>query len=276
MKSLVVLVKFQLAITSFTQLTQSQSQSQSVTDSGVSDSALGEQGVPGDLMMAAAAEAGTSEGSVNAAGLSAKRGDGDNQPVDSWAQVTGRTHASLFSGTASDHVTQIRPIFLAYNRVTIEGHCIPISDIVFALAHAVGDANQIDGVQAMHSGWNIYMKTEQDRAQLLMTGINLAGRHVSLSVFRRDQGNMVKIIVKDLPLHEVLNSIVLSELKLHAKVSSDVKYCNVFVNGKRTHMQNGDRFAYVTQEEILKIPDDLFVQGFKARIFKPPKFQKCH
>ncbi len=117
------------------------------------------------------------------------------------------------------------------------------------------------------------MKTEQDRAQLLMTGINLARRHVSLSVSRRDQGDTVKIIVKDLPLHEVSNSVILSELKLHAKVSLDVKYCNVFINGKRTYMQNGDRFAYVTQEEMSKIPDGLFVQGFKARNFKLPKFR---
>ncbi len=120
------------------------------------------------------------------------------------------------------------------------------------------------------------MKTEQDRAQLLMTGINLAGQHVSLSVSRRDQGDTVKIIVKDLPLHEISNGTVLSELKQHTKVSSDVKYCNIYVDGKRTHLQNGDWFAYVTQEEMSKIPDGLFVQGFKARIFKPPKFQTCH
>ncbi len=137
MKSLVVLAKFQLAITSFTQLTQSQS----VIDSGVSDGALGEQGVPRELMIATAAEAGMSGGSVNAAGLSIEGGDRDNQLVDSWAQVIGRTHVSLFSGTASDHVTQIRPVFLAYNRVTIEGHCIPLSEVVSALAHAVGNAN---------------------------------------------------------------------------------------------------------------------------------------
>ncbi len=109
-----------------------------------------------------------------------------------------------------------------------------------------------------------------------MTGINLVGRHVSLSVSRRDQSNTVKIIIKDLPLHEISNGIMLSELKQHAKVSSDVKYCNVYVNGKRMHLQNRDRFAYVTQEEMSKIPDTLFVQGFKARIFKPPKFQTCH
>ena len=40
-------------------------------------------------------------------------------------------------------------------------------------------------------------------------------------------------------------------------------------------MRNGDRFAYVTQEEMSKLPDGLFVQGFKAQIFKPPKFQTC-
>ena len=199
MKSLVVPVKFQLAIMSFTQLTQSQC----VTDSGVSDGALGEQGVPRDLTMAAATDAGMSGGPVNVAdqtaGLSAEGGDGDNQPVDSQAQIAGKTHASLFSGTASNHVTQIRLVFLAYNRVVVEGHHILLSEVVSALAHAVGNANQIDGIQVMHSGWNIYMKTEQDRAQLLITGINLARRHVSLTVSRRDQGDTVKIIVKDLP-----------------------------------------------------------------------------
>ena len=59
-------------------------------------------------------------------------------------------------------------------------------------------------------------------------------------------------------------------------MSLDVKYCNVYVDGKRTHLRNRDRFAYMTQEEISKIPNGLFVQGFKARIFKPPKFQTCH
>ena len=213
MKSLVVPVKFQPAIILFTQLTQSQS----VTDSGVSDGALGEQGVPRDLTMAAAANAGTSEGTMNEAGqtacLHAEGGDGDNQLVDSWAQIAGKTHESLFTGTASEHVTQIRLVFLAYNRVAVEGHHIPISEVVSALAYTVGNVNQIDGIQVMQSGWNIYMKTEQDRAQLLMTRINLARRHISLSVSRRDQGYTVKIIVKDLPLHKISNGVVLSELK---------------------------------------------------------------
>ncbi len=132
----------------FTQSTQSQSQS--VTDSGVSDGAIGEQG---ELTMAAVAAAGTSKGmgteAGQTAGLRTEGGDGDNQPVDSWAQIAGKTHESLFTGTASEHITQVRPVFLAYNRVAVEGHHIPISEVVSALAHAVGDANQIDGVQVI-------------------------------------------------------------------------------------------------------------------------------
>ncbi len=159
MKSLVAPVKFQLAITSFTQSTQSVS----IADSGVSDGVLGEQGVQRDLTMAAAA-ASMSEGSGNetghTAGLRTEGSDGEGQLVDSWAQIAGKTHESLLTGTASEHVTKIRPVFLAYNRVAIEGHCILISEVVSALAHVVGDANQIDGVQVMRLGWNIYMKTE--------------------------------------------------------------------------------------------------------------------
>ncbi len=99
---------------------------------------------------------------------------------DTWASITGKQYYSLFTGTALDHVSQVHPIFVAYKKVSWDGQWIPISEVASAVAHAVENADQIDGIQAMKSGWNIYMKTKVDRASLMVTGINLAGKHVSL------------------------------------------------------------------------------------------------
>ena len=70
---------------------------------------------------------------------------------------------------------------MAYKKVSWEGHHIPIADVVISIAAAVENADQIDGIQALKAGWNIYMKTEVDHAVLLLVGINLAGRYVTLT-----------------------------------------------------------------------------------------------
>ncbi len=44
----------------------------------------------------------------------------------------------------------------------MEGHRIPIAGVASAVAQSIEDANQINGIQAMHAGWNIYMKTEDN------------------------------------------------------------------------------------------------------------------
>ncbi len=116
------------------------------------------------------------------------------------------------------------------------------------------DANQIDGIQAMKSGWNIYMKTEVDRAQLLMAGLNIAGHHVSLAVSCKDNTESGKLIIKDLPLYEVSNQDVLATLKENFEVLSDVKYSNVFIDGKCTHLWNGDHFVYISPDQVAKVP----------------------
>ncbi len=64
----------------------------------------------------------------------------------------------------------------------MEGHRISIAMVASAVAATVENADQIDGIQAMRAGWNIYMKTEADSAALLLVGINLAGQHISLAV----------------------------------------------------------------------------------------------
>ncbi len=170
----------------------------------------------------------------------------------------------------------MRPIFLVYKKVSWEGHRIPIVDVATVVTAAIESADQINGIQAMKAGWNIYMKSEVDRVALLLVGINLAGRHVSLAPSWHEHTESIKSIIKDLPLHKVSNQNVLAVVKELFSVLSDVKYSNVFVDGRKTHLQNGDIFLYISPDQLDKVPAMLTCQAFVARIVKPVKFQTCH
>ena len=187
----------------------------------------------------------------------------------------GKHHNSLFEGTAAEHVSQVRPIFLAYKCMSWEGSRIPIIEVVTAITRAVDAADQIDGIQVMKAGWNIYMKTESNQAQLLLSGVNIVGRHVALMAARRENSDSVKIILKDLPLYEVSNQDTLTVVKVHVTVLSDVKYSNVFVDRKRMHLCNGDKFIYISPDQVDKLPTTLHCKGFLARIIKPVRYQTC-
>ena len=76
----------------------------------------------------------------------------EKDPVNSWASLAGKNVDSLFHGTAAEHVSQVRPIFLAYKHVSWEAHCLPIAEIASSIARAVDNADQINGIQVMKSG----------------------------------------------------------------------------------------------------------------------------
>ncbi len=67
----------------------------------------------------------------------------------------------------------------------------------------------------------------------------------------------------------------LTTVKEHVDVLSDVKYSNVFVDGRRMHLHNGDRFLYISPDQVDKLPAVMHCKGFPARIVKPIKFQTC-
>ena len=109
-----------------------------------------------------------------------------------------------------------------------------------------------------------------------MAGINVAGKHVPLHTARGDgPHSLVKLILKDLPLHKVSNNHVLAEVKKHGEVLSEVKYSNIWVDGKRTHLCNGDHFLYVSPASIDKIPKHIFIRTFRARVMKLPLYSVC-
>ncbi len=76
---------------------------------------------------------------------------------------------------------------------------------------------------------------------------------------------MVKITIKDLPLHSVLNQDVLDVVKAFYPPQSDFKYSNIWFNGKVTSIHNGDHFLYVAQSDLSKLlPEVLEVGSAKA------------
>ncbi len=54
-----------------------------------------------------------------------------------------------------DHKPEVRPIFLGFKRVAREGYKIPLIQVVAAVGDVVGKQN-VDAVQPMRSGWQIY------------------------------------------------------------------------------------------------------------------------
>ncbi len=146
-----------------------------------------------------------------------------------------------------------------------------------AIAKAIGEVN-VDVIQPMQNGWQIYVKTEVDRVTLMTKGIELAGKSVDLQAPSFDPDSLnAKIILKDLPLHEVGNDHVLKDLKKISDldIKSIVKYCNIYVDGHHTYLRNGDRFVYVSSQSVSKLVKSVSICGYEARVVKPVTHNIC-
>ncbi len=81
---------------------------------------------------------------------------------------------------------------------------------------------------------------------------------------------MSKITIKDLLLHIVDNSQVLSALLEICEVTSEV-----FYDGKATLIHNGDQYCYVPQSAAAKLPDVLTIAEVEVQILKPKAMATC-
>ncbi len=113
--------------------------------------------------------------------------------------------SSSFSGPEIQHKSVVEPVFLAYNCVSTETRHT-LMQVATAITQSLGDEMAIDAVQPMRMGWWLYLCTHADRACLVVQGIILVGKHITLqSEFRLAQRRSVKITIRDLPLHKVDN-----------------------------------------------------------------------
>lgn len=178
---------------------------------------------------------------------------------------------------AVQHKVEVPPVLVAYCKVAIEGECISLMQIATAVLQVMGDQSVLDAVQPMKQGWYIYMQTLADHATLVERGLTVAGKFVPLrSELRHDAIHLVKVTLKDLPLHSIGNEEVLEAMKEVCSVTFAVNYSNLWFDGKITNIQNGDCFLYVDVKDVPKLPSTLQVGTSKqARVFKPVGMLTC-
>ncbi len=99
----------------------------------------------------------------------------------------GRGGQFDFSGPELQYKSVVELVFLAYNRVSVEGPRPSLMQIVTAVVETLDDAQAVDAVQPMRSGWWIYLQTAFDREQLVSSGITLGGKHIPLRFEFRPQ-----------------------------------------------------------------------------------------
>ncbi len=145
-----------------------------------------------------------------------------------------------------------------------------------AVVKSMGRGQSLDAVQPMRYGWYIYMHTQADRNTQVQHRIVIAGKHITLrSDIHSSQRATVKITLTDLPLHSVSNEDVLDAVKVHCPVQSEVHYANLWFEGKLTSVRNGDRYFYIAQSDLPKLPSDFHILEHKAHIFKPLAIMTC-
>ncbi len=58
-------------------------------------------------------------------------------------------------------------------------------------------------------------------------------------------------------------------------MASEVKYSNLWYDGRLTGVCTGDRFVYSSSAKVSKLPIMLDVLTYKARVMKPPHMSQC-
>ena len=214
-------------------------------------------GLPGPAAGAGAdVGAGASKAPLANANANAGKQQGNNAnaliPRKNWAELVNEAECFVSNLPVLGHKPEVAPIFLNFKHIAHEGYKIPLIEVAAAVGKVVSDSN-VDGIQPIHSGWQIYVKTDKDWNTLVSQGIQLAGKWISLQALAREPGfnANAKIIVKDLPLNEISNDYVLHAVKSQVDIKSKVWYSNIWIDGKLTHLWNGDHFFYITDEEVL-------------------------
>ncbi len=70
-------------------------------------------------------------------------------------------------------------------------------------------------------------------------------------------------------MNEVSNQDVLTQVKKTCEIKSEVWYSNIWVDGKKTHLRNGDHFFYIAEKDVDLFQKTFMVQDYQACVIKP-------
>ena len=88
-------------------------------------------------------------------------GKSSSKGTCNWSDIVNEAERFISGLPVAGHKLEVAPIFLNFKQVAREGFKIPLIEVAAAVGRVVGDIN-VDGIQLMQSGWQIYVKTEKD------------------------------------------------------------------------------------------------------------------
>ena len=148
-------------------------------------------------------------------------------------------------------------------------------EVCIAAANVV-TREHIVGAQNIRGIWRLYMKTRESRTELLIKGLTLRHKRVTLfdknpqSTRNNDPDTKVeKIIIKDLPLSMDNAEIgdFFKQMK-HVVLTSQIRDAHERNDqGELTHFKNGDRFVYATHPISPPIERQVKIAGRQCRVF---------
>ena len=149
----------------------------------------------------------------------------------------------------------------------MDGVHTSLIQIALAVTQVLGNDEAVNRVQPMWAGWCIYIRMQADCNELVTKGITMVGKYIALhSEFQSSYKASAKVTIRDLPLHVVDNKEVLSVVCPLCSVLSPVSYSHVWYNGKMTNICNGDRFLYVEESDLDKLPELLQISEYTASL----------
>ncbi len=83
-----------------------------------------------------------------------------------WSDVVNESERFVSNVPVMAHKPDVALVFLNFKQVSREGFKIPLIEVAAAVGKVVGDTN-VDGLQLMRSGWQIYVKTDHDCTTLV-------------------------------------------------------------------------------------------------------------
>ena len=172
-------------------------------------------------------------------------------------------------------MTTMEPIFCKQSDIASGGDPLRSLEMCDSMAEVVG-GRMVEGAQLINGIWRLYLKNREAKVDLLIKGLSVRGRKVTLYEqsprFNNTENpdiKLEKIWIKDIPL-SVDNKAIEQYFEGHAqvKLTTEVLYSKERRpdSGHLTNYKNGDRFVFAVHPIYPVLPHKDKVAGFYARI----------
>ncbi|XP_071948811.1 uncharacterized protein [Antedon mediterranea] len=178
--------------------------------------------------------------------------------------------------TVTQPNTRVKPVFVKDDDIRNKNEdYIKEEDIYFALTDVINCDNLI-GTQKVKNLWRIYINDHGERVKVITSGLSIKGKQVTvydLNPYINADENLIRVLVKDIPLSVRNEEITNALKKLGCKIIGEIQLIKFRIQGKLSRFLNGDRAIFVERFKG-SLPRFIKVNNFSARLFhKDQKFE---